>query len=147
LFYGFEVQIMRATMGFMRVLCSVFWVTCFYRFVAEAPSVLPCQHRGGTYCGVTTGSGRIVGTVSSVRDGETLSVAGQSIRLDSIDAPALEQAYGHDSRDHLAALVQHKQVTVTYAKTDLYYRVVGTVFRPDCTQANLSQVRAGAALY
>lgn len=102
---------------------------------------------GATFCGVVTGPGRISGTVTSVHDGDTLMVAGQSIRLDSIDAPELDQAYGHASRDRLAALVLGQRVTVTYAKTDRYDRVVGTVFKPDCTQVNLSQVRAGAAWY
>lgn len=102
---------------------------------------------GATFCGVVTGPGRITGMVTSVHDGDTLMVAGQSIRLDSIDAPELDQAYGHASRDHLASLVLDQRVTVTYAKTDLYGRVVGTVFKPDCAQVNLSQVQVGAAWY
>jgi len=85
--------------------------------------------------------------VSSVHDGDTITVNGQSIRLDSIDAPELDQAYGHSSRDHLAALVLGQSVTVTYAKTDLYGRVVGTVFKSDCSNANLNQVASGAAWY
>ncbi len=109
--------------------------------------VTPVPASGATFCGVITGSGRITGTVSSVHDGDTLTLEGKSIRLDSIDAPELDQAYGHASRDHLAALVLGQRVTVTYAKTDLYDRVVGTVFKPDCTQVNVSQVRAGAAWY
>jgi endonuclease YncB( thermonuclease family) len=109
--------------------------------------VTPVPASGATFCGVITGSGRITGTVSSVHDGDTLRVAGQSIRLDSIDAPELDQAYGHASRDRLEKLVLGQIVTVTYAQKDLYDRVLGTVFTPDCTQVNLSQVRSGGAWY
>ncbi len=102
---------------------------------------------GTLFCGVIVGSGRIIGTVSSVHDGDTLTVNGESIRLDSIDAPELNQAYGYASRDNLAALALGQRVTITYAKTDLYDRVVGTVFKTDCSNINLSQVRSGAAWY
>jgi micrococcal nuclease len=99
------------------------------------------------HCGVSVGSKRVVGMVNSVHDGDTINVAGESIRLASIDAPELDQAYGPSSRSHLAAMILGQTVTVTYAKTDLYDRVVGTVFKSDCTQVNLSQVRLGAAWY
>ena len=99
------------------------------------------------HCGVITGNERISGLVTSVHDGDTITVNGQTIRLNSLDAPELEQAFGQASRDLLAALVQGQRVTVTYAKKDLYDRVLGTVFKSDCTQVNLSQVRWGAAWY
>lgn len=102
---------------------------------------------GNTHCGVSVGKQRITGTVTSVHDGDTITVGGESIRLASIDAPELDQAYGPSSRAHLAAMVLGLSVTVTYAQTDRYDRVVGTVFKPDCSQVNLSQVSAGAAWY
>jgi endonuclease YncB( thermonuclease family) len=82
-----------------------------------------------------------------VHDGDTITVGGESIRLASIDAPELDQAYGPLSRTHLAAMVLGQSVTVTYAQKELYGRVVGTVFKSDCSQVNLSQVVAGAAWY
>ena len=109
--------------------------------------VLPAQDLGGTFCGVVTGSGRLTGAVSAVHDGDTLTVNGQSIRLDSIDAPELNQAYGPASRDHLASLALGQQVTITFSKKDLYDRVVGTVFKADCSNLNLNQVAMGAAWY
>ena len=109
--------------------------------------VTPVSVSGQTYCGVVTGAGRISGAVSSVHDGDTLTVNGQSIRLDSIDAPERDQAYGVNSRQFLAALTLGQQVTITYAKTDLYGRVVGTVFKPDCRNVNLLAVASGAAWY
>lgn len=109
--------------------------------------VTPAADTGGTFCGVVTGTGRLTGTVASVHDGDTLTVNGQSARLDSIDAPELDQAYGPTSRDHLAALALGQRVTITYSKKDLYDRVVGTVFKADCSNLNLNQVAMGAAWY
>jgi endonuclease YncB( thermonuclease family) len=102
---------------------------------------------GNTHCGVSVGTQRISGVVTAVHDGDTITVSGESIRLASIDAPELDQAYGPSSRAHLAAMVLGQSVTVTYAQKDLYDRVVGTVFKPDCSQVNLNQVLAGAAWY
>lgn len=102
---------------------------------------------GNIHCGVSVGKQRITGTVTSVHDGDTISVGGEAVRLESIDAPELDQAYGPSSRAHLAAMVLGQSVTVTYAQTDRYDRVLGTVFKPDCSQVNLSQVASGAAWY
>ncbi len=100
-----------------------------------------------THCGVSVGTQRISGVVTSVHDGDTITIAGESVRLASIDAPELDQAYGPSSGAHLAAMVLGQRVTVTYAQKDLYDRVVGTVFKPDCSQVNLKQVASGAAWY
>jgi len=102
---------------------------------------------GNTHCGVSVGTLRITGNVTSVHDGDTITVCGESIRLASIDAPELDQAYGQQSRAHLAAMVLGQSVTVTYAQKDQYDRVLGTVFKPDCSQVNLNQVASGAAWY
>ena len=102
---------------------------------------------GNTHCGVSVGTLRISGVVTSVHDGDTITVGGESIRLASIDAPELDQAFGPSSRANLAAMVLGQSVTVTYAQTDRYDRVVGTVFKSDCSQVNLNQVAAGAAWY
>lgn len=102
---------------------------------------------GEGYCSVPTGALRIAGKVTSVHDGDTITVNGQSIRLGSIDAPELAQAYGLQARDHLSARVLGQQVTVTYAEKDQYDRVLGTVFTADCSNVNLSQVASGSAWY
>ena len=100
-----------------------------------------------TFCDIRTGSGRLTGVVTSVHDGDTITVANQSVRLDSIDAPELTQPYGSQARDNLSALVLNKPVTVTFGKKDKYGRVVGTVFGSDCSLVNLQQVQDGAAWY
>jgi endonuclease YncB( thermonuclease family) len=102
---------------------------------------------GNTHCGVGVGTQRISGVVTSVHDGDTLTVGGEPIRLASIDAPELDQAYGQQSRTHLAAMVLGQTVTVTYTEKDRYNRVVGAVFKSDCTNVNLNAVVQGAAWY
>lgn len=113
----------------------------------SADGVSPMAASGATFCGVVTGKERITGKVTSVHDGDTITVGSESIRLASIDAPELDQAYGPSSRAHLAAMVLGQSVTVTYAQKDQYDRVLGTVFKPDCSQVNLNQVASGAAWY
>lgn len=102
---------------------------------------------GATHCGVNVGTERLSGRVTSVHDGDTISVNGESVRLASIDAPELDQAYGQPSRAHLAAMVAGQTVTVAYTHADRFGRVVGTVFKPDCSHVNLNMVQEGAAWY
>ena len=100
-----------------------------------------------THCGVHVGAKRLTGSVRLVEDGDSITVGLEPIRLASIDAPELEQAYGQTSRAHLAAMVLGQTVTVTYADRDRYDRVVGTVFKSDCVNVNREQVALGAAWY
>ena len=102
---------------------------------------------GNTHCGVSVGTQRISGVVTSVHDGDTITVSGESVRLASIDAPELDQAYGLSSRAHLSAMLLGQTVTVAYAEKDRYDRVVGTVFKTDCAHVNLNMVWVGAAWY
>jgi endonuclease YncB( thermonuclease family) len=48
---------------------------------------------------------------------------------------------------HQIALELGQQVIVTYDEKDQYDRVLGTVFTPDCSNVNLSQLASGAAWY
>ena len=100
-----------------------------------------------TVCGYELGTQRLDGTVSHVQDGDTITVNGTTVRLDSIDAPELSQSYGPQSQANLSALVLGKTVKVAYAKTDRYGRVVGSVFTSGCKYINLEQVRTGNAWY
>lgn len=104
------------------------------------------------HCGIDVGPRTLNGTVSSVHDGDTLTlqVRGRgavSVRLDSIDAPELAQPWGTQARDALAARVLGRTVSVTYAKTDVYGRTVGAVFDADCHYVNRDLVAAGLAWY
>ncbi len=71
----------------------------------------------------------VSGTVVAVHDGDTITLKTNSeekkIRLASIDAPELNQAYGAKARDTLKGLVLGKQVQVDFSKRDKYSRLVG----------------------
>jgi hypothetical protein len=45
---------------------------------------------GNTHCDVSEGKQRITGALTSVHDGDTITVGGESRRLASVDAPELE---------------------------------------------------------
>lgn len=98
-------------------------------------------------CGYAVGASRIAGVVSSVHDGDTVTVNGYTIRLDSIDAPELTQTYGPQSQRELSSMILGKSVTVAYNKKDLYGRVVGAVFTDACQYVNLAQVASGSAWF
>lgn len=74
-----------------------------------------------------------VGTVTHVTDGDSLWVrpaAGgppRQLRVQGIDAPEICQAWGHESRDALAAQVLHRQVRVTSRGRDTYRRMLAQV--------------------
>ncbi len=101
----------------------------------------------GTLCGYDVGPNLIEGTVSKVHDGDTITVNGESIRLDGIDAPELAQSYGAQAQASLSRLVLGQAVKVAYSKTDQYGRIVGAVFTPGCQYANLEQVATGSAWF
>jgi endonuclease YncB( thermonuclease family) len=98
-----------------------------------------------TFCGYTVPSKSMTGVVTSVHDGDTIKIGTTTVRLDSIDAPELAQAYGPQSRDNLKSLVEGKSVIVYFSKVDKYGRTVGSVFASGCAFANLQQVRSGSA--
>lgn len=90
----------------------------------------------------------VSGTVVAVHDGDTITLKTNSeekkIRLASIDAPELNQAYGAEARNMLKGLVLGKQVQVDFSKKDKYSRLVGKVIL-NSDDINLKQVQLGAA--
>jgi endonuclease YncB( thermonuclease family) len=129
----------------LRSLILIFAMTLSACGGGDGASFAPAT--GNTHCGVSVGIQRIIGMVTSVHDGDTVTVGGEPIRLASIDAPEWDQTYGQPSRAHLATLVLGQTVTVTYTEKDRFDRVVGTVFKTDCTNVNLKMVEEGAAWY
>jgi endonuclease YncB( thermonuclease family) len=113
----------------------------------QAATNTPASTAANTVCAYPVGTSKIVGLVSSVHDGDTITVNGNSIRLDSIDAPELTQTYGTQSQKALASLILGKSVTVAYNKKDKYGRIVGAVFTDGCQYVNLTQVSIGAAWF
>lgn len=90
----------------------------------------------------------IGGTVSSVNDGDTITLQTladtKKIRLVGIDAPELKQPYGTESRDALRQDLLNQTVTVDIGKKDKYGRSVGKVLL-NGEDVNLKQVNRGLA--
>jgi micrococcal nuclease len=97
----------------------------------------------------TASAESLTGKVIGVMDGDTIEVLDttkrpRKIRLEGIDAPEKEQAFGNRSKQHLSDQVFGKQVEVVFSKTDKYGRTIGKVMIYG-KDANLEQVRAGFA--
>lgn len=90
----------------------------------------------------------LTGLVIRVMDGDTVEVQVESkqikVRLSGIDAPEFDQPYGRRSRDSLEQQILGKRVTVSYAKSDRYGRVLGKIML-DSRDINLNQVQNGMA--
>lgn len=100
----------------------------------------------------------IAGLVVRVTDGDTVTVLDSShmrykVRLVGIDAPERHQPFGARSQQHLAALVDGKDVIVIWHKHDRYGRILGRVLAPECDHGacantldtGLAQLSAGLA--
>lgn len=74
----------------------------------------------------------LTGRVVHVGDGDTLTIESSDgqrrrVRLAWIDAPELDQAYGHQARAALDHKVYGREVTVQVVDVDQYGRIVGLV--------------------
>lgn len=93
--------------------------------------------------------GRYTGQVDSVHDGDTIHVKDNNgymhkIRLASIDAPEIKQAYGIASRDALKTRIEGKSVAVNVVAIDQYQREVGQIMLSN-EDINLWMVQQGYA--
>lgn len=89
--------------------------------------------------------------VSSIHDGDSMRARCPGfkdtlrIRLEQIDAPELDQAYGVASRDYLRELCPRgQQVIIHDMGLDIYNRHLGRVYCQG-VDVNAAMVRAGAA--
>lgn len=91
----------------------------------------------------------ITGKVISVWDGDTIRLQSHNtiykIRLDGIDCPELDQAYGRKARDYTSKLVMEKKVKVKLNGKDMYKRWLGEVFTVSGMSVNKALVRSGFA--
>ena len=86
--------------------------------------------------GVKAESRTLTGRVISVHDGDTLIVLDEhnqqhKIRLGSIDAPELHQAFGQRAREALSNKVFQKDVRITWREHDKYGRTIGDIYLGD----------------
>ena len=89
------------------------------------------------------------GEVVEVVDGDTIDILhngkAERIRLNGIDAPERDQAYGQRAKQLAEELTHDQQVKVETKELDRYGRTVGDVFLPDGRHLNKELVRAGLA--
>jgi len=95
---------------------------------------------------------KIVGTVTSVSDGDTIWVvdaAGKhKVGLAKIDAPESDKPFGKESAQFLKDLVYGKEVEVHWAEKDRFGRLLGIVYlkhEKGIVEVNLTMVKNGFA--
>src|SRR5512143_686188 len=99
---------------------------------ASVPAFLRFALSLALLAGTPAGAAELTGLVIKVADGDTITVLDSSharhkVRLEGIDAPERHQAFGGRSKEHLAALVAGRNVTVIWHKHDRYGRILGRV--------------------
>ncbi len=91
----------------------------------------------------------IKGKVISVWDGDTINVRSGAqtlkIRLDGIDCPELDQAYGRKARQYTSSLVLGTTVKVILRQKDQYKRWLGEVLTPGGISVNQALLQNGLA--
>lgn len=102
-------------------------------------------------CGTPAGSAVLTGTVTSVHDGDTLTLSTNTttehIRLQGIDAPELAQPFGDAARQALLQQTLHQSVRVIYTRRDRYDRILGQVFTTTCVDVNQQLLSLGMAWF
>ena len=95
---------------------------------------------------------KIVGTVTSVIDGDTLwvtdAVGKHKVGLANIDAPEIDKPFGKEAMQFLKDLVSSKEVEVHWAEKDRHGRLLGVVYlkhEKGNVEVNLTMVKNGFA--
>ena len=70
----------------------------------------------------------LTGTVTHVRDGDTIEVGNIPIRLNGVSAPELKEPLGHQSKRFMKRLVEGRSVRCELDGTKTYDRFVGVCF-------------------
>ncbi len=84
-------------------------------------------------CLPASGAGTFKGKVTSVADGDTITVTTSDkkqfkIRFEGIDAPEAKQPFGDKAKKALSDKVLNKEVTVTWTKLDQYQRLLAYIY-------------------
>lgn len=89
-------------------------------------------------------SSEIVGTVTHVRDGDTIEVEGAPIRLQGLSAPERGEPFGKASSDFMRALVLGKAIRCELNGEQTYDRQVGICYL-DGSDISARIIREGLA--
>lgn len=84
------------------------------------------------------------GTVTHVRDGDTIEVGDVPVRLNGVAAPELKEPRGRESKEFMVRLVSGKTVTCDLNGQRSYGRAIGTCFL-DGQDIAVSIISAGLA--
>jgi micrococcal nuclease len=87
----------------------------------------------------------LTGTVTHVRDGDTIEVGKIPIRLNGVSAPELKEKLGPQSKQFMLDLVNDKRVRCKLTGAKTYDRLVGTCYL-DGEDIGISVIKAGLAL-
>ena len=87
----------------------------------------------------------LTGTVTHVRDGDTIEVGKIPIRLNGVSAPELKEKMGSLSKQFMLDLVDGKRVRCELTGVKTYDRLVGTCYLGD-QDIGIAVIEAGIAL-
>ena len=87
----------------------------------------------------------LTGTVTHVRDGDTIEVGEVPIRLNGVSAPELDEPLGAESKKFMLDLVRGQPVRCELNGQKTYDRFVGTCYLRD-KDIGVSVIKAGLAL-
>ena len=125
----------------MRPIVSRFLAT-FILILAFAPAAL-AQTRGATVTNIVDGDTIGVEWLNNQTNLMPLQI--NQIRLEGIDAPEHNQAFGDASSKHLSQLVLGKEVNLDCSGGVSYNRLVCKVLLPNGEDVDLDQIKAGMA--
>lgn len=87
---------------------------------------------------------KLTGTVTHVRDGDTIVVGDVPVRFNGVAAPELSDQFGRESKAFMTQLVSGKTVTCELNGEQNYDRMIGTCFL-DGDDIGAVVIRAGLA--
>lgn len=75
-----------------------------------------------------TQTGDLVGTVTRVRDGDTIEIEGQAVRLNGLHAPEMSDPGGRDARRFMVNFVEGRTVVCNLNGEQSFDRLIGRCF-------------------
>ena len=124
------------------------WSDIFSRAVSAAQH--SCQHLGletsiGAAAAAIAEPSILTGTVTHVRDGDTIEVGEVPVRLNGVSAPELDEPWGALSKKFVHDLVVGQPVRCELNGQKTYDRFVGICYLKD-KDIGVSVIKAGLAL-